>query len=314
MSDIKINDETNREHNSIILLNKSPELYEKQEEINFYEEEMNKDLLNKKIQSRLFSLLGERYKINRIKTFSKRLWVYDFVILMSTILSAIIAVIGTERNLFFTNIDSLQNIELNFYSNFTSINKSNSNMNKTQYEEYEEQFLYITRCRYIVSGFTFVICLCLIIHYQIRLNLDKIKMKIKPEDTLYSSGYYKYLLLEIILNIFHTPPYIDGNIELSQRDESKGNQKVNIDNILTIALLFFRSYQLVKYFALHSKWNNYKNEKICHECKTSLDFFFSIKAEFKHNPFLLVGSIMLVSIFVFGYSVRSIEMVFMRGN
>ena len=56
------------------------------------------------------------------------------------------------------------------------------------------------------------------------------------------------------------------------------------------------------------------NEKICMESKSPPTILFVIKAEFKDNPFIMLGTIMLISIFVFGYSLRSVEMFFMNGQ
>jgi len=76
-------------------------------------------------------------------------------------------------------------------------------------------------------------------------------------------------------------------------------------------MLFFRSYHFIKYFALYSKWNSYNNEKFLIESKAPPSLMFSIKAEFKERPFILLGITMTISIFVFGYSLRSVELFFM---
>jgi hypothetical protein len=48
------------------------------------------------------------------------------------------------------------------------------------------------------------------------------------------------------------------------------------------------------------------------ESKSPPTLLFVIKAEFKDRPFVLLGITMVISIFVFGYSLRSIEMFFMH--
>jgi len=149
------------------------------------------------------------------------------------------------------------------------------------------------------------------------VKLEKIKLNLKPEEGLFSSGLYKYLILEIFLNIVHMPPLglknIEPTVEIAQRNPSLPTGKILLDNILTSFLIFLRSYHLLKLIALNSSYNQYESERICLECNSPLNFLFLIKAEFKNRPFSLVGLVMLVSIFVFGYSVRSIEMFFMYG-
>ena len=45
-----------------------------------------------------------------------------------------------------------------------------------------------------------------------------------------------------------------------------------------------------------------------------MDFLFAIKAEFQERPFIFVSVILIVSIVMFGYSIRSVEMFFMYGS
>ena len=204
------------------------------------------------------------------------------------------AVIGAEYNLSFTfpnSEDNLNQIILTFSPESATV----------------------TICRYISSSLTIVLLICIFAHYLIMLQINKYKLMCKIEDNLYTTGYMKYLILELVLNFIHTPPFLDGYWNIPQRTATQDAQ-INIDCILTIILLFARSYQLLKISAFHSKWYNYKTEKICHECNTPLNYMFSIKAEFKENPFRLVLLCLLGSIFIFGYAIRSIEMFFMNGG
>ena len=87
------------------------------------------------------------------------------------------------------------------------------------------------------------------------------------------------MVLELILNAVHTPYGLNGSFKLPQRTKGKSID-INYDVILTILLLFFRSYHIVKYFAFHSKWNNIYNEKICESSNVKFNFSFCIKSEF----------------------------------
>lgn len=164
--------------------------------------------------------------------------------------------------------------------------------------------------RAIVSGVTFIIIGLLIARYFLLLQFNKYRMYLKQNDNIFSSGYFKWLVFEIVVNIIHAPPGLSSIVEIPQR-KSNIPAFVNLEVILSILCLFLRSYHIFKYFSFHSRWYSFEAEKLCLECNTPLDSIFTIKAEFKEKPFILVGVTMMLSIFVFGYSLRCVEMFFL---
>ena len=160
---------------------------------------------------------------------------------------------------------------------------------------------------------TILILICLIVRYFLLIKFTKLRLYMEPDENLFTSGKYKLLLAEILINLIHTPPQLHHYISIPQRT-AKNPAFVHIDVILIILNLFFRSYHILKYFSFHSRWYSYESEKLCMECHTPLDYLFSIKAEFKERPFLLLGVTMFLSIFIFGYSLRGMEMFFMASS
>lgn len=250
--------------------------------------------LKDKINGGLFIFFGEKYRDARIDKYLRYLKINDIVMIINVFIGYLCAVIAAENNVQFNfpnpRDPRIADISLSFDYNSTAV----------------------TVNRAIVTATTVLLIICLIINYILILKIDKYKLDIRYDSNLISSGYYKFLSLELLLNIVHTPPLVNGFVEVTQRNGSQA--KVNIDYILTICLLFGRSYQILKFIALNSSWYDHKIEKICLACNTPLNFMFSLKAEFKQNPFRLVLTTMGVSIFIFGYSVRSIEMFFMGGS
>lgn len=253
----------------------------------------NEAEIRKKVNSRLHAVLGEKYQYERLKRLQRKMNIVDAIILLCTIFSAIFAVVASESFITFVlgPDETLDKVVLLFQTNAT-----------------------VTTCRSLVTFVTVIIEVLLVVHYFLLIEFYKFKDLLYPEDNLFSSGFYKYLLIEMFLNIFHSPPYFDYVIPVAQRDPSLPEGKFQSDYFLTILLLFFRSYQIIKYFAFYSKWNSYYFEKICMESKSPPSLMFVIKAEFKNRPFVLLGITMIISIFVFGYSLRSIEMFFMTGG
>ena len=116
MSERKFDNFTQRVHDpTAALINERSAAYT----VDLIEEKINRIKLKDRIESRVFSLLGEKYKSNRIKSISYKMWVYDLIILIATILSFVAAVVGCERNLWFRNAEAqLSKVELNFFSEF----------------------------------------------------------------------------------------------------------------------------------------------------------------------------------------------------
>lgn len=267
---------------------------------------MNKDSLldqfnfinyEKRIQERVFVIFGKKYRSDIVKSLHWKMMIVDIVILLLAWFGGLLAFFSCENNMAFV-------YEPKDCSKLTCV--------KVVFNEEDGMRTGIKIARSLNVLFTIIILILLFIHYKYFVNFQKMKMNLKPEDTLFSSGYLKYMIVEMLLNLPCTPPWpTEPYIEVAQRNPLLPKPKVFLDNIITIILLIFRSYHIVKVIAFHSSYNTYENEKICLECNTPLNYLFLIKSEFKKRPIILVGIILVVSIFVFGYSVRSVEMFFM---
>lgn len=252
------------------------------------------------IMERIFVMFGINYRNERVRDLQYKLKLIDLAILILAWSGGLLALISCENNMTFEFIPS----DSQKLYNLKVVSSTDPELRRV-----------VTVSRSLNSFFTLLVLVLLYFHYKMLLKLEKMKMNIKPEMEIISSGYYKWLLLEIFLNIWHMPPLQEEySVLIPQRNDNLPAQSIFFDNILTITLIFFRSYHIIKYLSFHSQFNKYQCEKICLECNTPLDFLFLIKAEFKTRPFFLVSVIMIVSIFVFGYSVRSIEMFFMYGG
>ena len=61
-----------------------------------------------------------------------------------------------------------------------------------------------------------------------------------------------------------------------------------------------------------SSWADDRAEKICNECNTLGGISFAVKAELKERPYTMVGVLMILSILIFGYGLRNVEVAFMQ--
>lgn len=251
------------------------------------------------IRNRFFMFFGENFQIFRILEIQKQLKTLDFIILMLSWVSCIISIIASEFNIEFYFEDE-KNDSLNFC--------------KLRYREDTGSKRLVLILRIINVVFTIIIILLLVVHYHIILKISKLKCNTQIEHGLIQSGLWKYLLIEIFFNVWTMPPECNWEILISQRNGNKPKSPIFIDIIITIMQLFFRSYHVIKYIVVNSRYFQYDCEKICLDCNVSMDFLFAIKAEFQERPFIFVSVILGASIIIFGYSLRSIEMFFMYGS
>jgi hypothetical protein len=305
-------------------------------------DDSNQMFVKDKLFSSIFLHIGSSRK-TRIDSLHKTLKIIDLITLACMLIGVIFTVMALEQNLYFVTIPEEFNDKIELYntlknngtSNIPDINKnyckdwlelvSNNKTNLSDYKNYDSQDLKtLTPCFYtedklififrtIVSLMTLIILIFLVIRYYMIVSFNKYRMYLKPDDNICSAGYCKFMLLEIFVNLIHAPPGLSAVFEIPQRT-SNIPAYVNVEVILSILCLFLRSYHIFKYFSFHSRWYSFESEKLCLECNTPLDSIFTIKAEFKEKPFILVGVTMVLSIFVFGYSLRCVEMFFLNSS
>ena len=68
---------------------------------------------------------------------------------------------------------------------------------------------------------------------------------------------------------------------------------------------------LWRLFFNYSTWNNDKAEQVCLECHCQSGTNFAIKCELKERPYTIIIVAITVSIFVFGFAMRSAEVPYM---
>ena len=242
----------------------------------------NRDKVNK----RFGFILGNKYITYKVESIRWKLFILDIAILLLSIISSIFALIATEKYLTIIPIYGRNdNVIINFNMQF-------------------EETTMISYFRLTVSLLTFCMILMIIFYYFILLEYNKAKHNFFPDDNLFSSGQFRYLLCEVCLNFFHSPPKLNYRIY----------GKFETDFLLTIILLFFRSYHFLKFFSFHSKWSSYKSEKICLETNAVHSSLFAIKSEFKNRAFTMIFFVLFLSIFILGYSIRTIEVFEMKVN
>lgn len=118
--------------------------------------------------------------------------------------------------------------------------------------------------------------------YQMLLLLEVLKYTVGTKDTLFSTGIYKYMLLEIFINCIISPPGYDYYFEIN----TLGYTIIySIDDIITFFILL-RLYTILRLFSHHSIYTQSLAERICDRYGQSADTIFALKSFMKDSPFV----------------------------
>ena len=171
---------------------------------------------------------------------------------------------------------------------------------------------YIEILRFITT-FSSLIAICLIImHYNIRKYLLIFKQQVELGSSLISTKLLYPMLIEIILNLIHTPPYLNNiMINISTTDTNPQTIPIDLDLFFSV-FVPFRVYLLFKFYAFYSKWGDDRAERVCKESNAEGGVGFALKAEIRDRPYFVVFFLMVTSIILFGYCLRNTEIAFMK--
>ena len=130
--------------------------------------------------------------------------------------------------------------------------------------------------------------------YQIKLILMLIKYQISVRDTLFSTGLYKKMFLEIAATFLVIPPYIDSTFKV----EMLGFKvEYSLSAIFTF-LSMVRLYVIIRLFGHYSEYTQEKSEAICGKHAVPADAYFALKCYLQDSPFVGIGGFFfLMSLF-----------------
>jgi hypothetical protein len=164
--------------------------------------------------------------------------------------------------------------------------------------------------RGIATISTICLLICIYLHYRNRLAFLIFKQNIDRGSTLFSSNLLWSLLIELLLCAIHVPPFLD-DFKVHFSDSIGGLIEIDVDLLLS-CFIPLRIYLFIKYYTFYSSWGDDRALMGCSECNVSGGLTFAIKAELKEKPYTTVGILMVISIFVFGYILRNVEVCFMK--
>ena len=164
--------------------------------------------------------------------------------------------------------------------------------------------------RFVMLGLSSCVCVVQYYHYDSLLKIQKI-LKLKDQrETLTTSGFLKYLILECCINAIICPPFVDFGFEI---DQLKGSVYITIDSTCFMICLF-RFYNVLKVPEQYSIWTTEESTKICKQFKFTPNIPFLIKAELARRPYIAVFSSLFIAMILFGLGVRIFEVCYVEKN
>ncbi|MCQ2820458.1 MAG: potassium channel family protein [archaeon] len=167
--------------------------------------------------------------------------------------------------------------------------------------------------RFITSVSTLIVVALLILHYKVRRRLLVFKEQVDLESSLASTGLLIPLIIEILVNLIHTPPFLNNiTIKVEKNALGEKKEKIPVDIVLYLSVFTpFRVYLLFKYYTSYSLWTDDRAEKICKENNAEGGISFSLKSEIKTRPYLVLFCLLVASVVLIGYCLRNTEIAYM---
>ena len=161
----------------------------------------------------------------------------------------------------------------------------------------------VTSLRWICVILIIIIEILLIYKYNLEVDVLKTYNKACDEDSIFTTGLWKYLLLEmIILGIFSPPGYdkiIYGNM-------LNGTYIYSLDSLIML-LYILKFFYLLKVITSFTIWSSDKVYKIGIKHKLTIGTSFIIKAQFKYSTYIFMGISFICLVGIFGFLLRTFE-------
>ena len=141
------------------------------------------------------------------------------------------------------------------------------------------------------------------IRYYLILILKEIEGLISEKDGFWSTGLWKYLLLEtLILGIFD-PPNLNFFFTGTMKNYIFA---FSLGGLICIETMF-KCYIIIRVYSYYSKYLTESAKSLCNNVNANNNIHFALKCELKNRPFTMLFIIFFSSILLFGFSLRTFE-------
>jgi hypothetical protein len=227
--------------------------------------------------------------------YKRKTWIIDLIIFILVVGNIVFSLIDNE--VYITNSDAyLQDYMI--MNNFPAFNIEILKYMATRSLTFMENLF-----RFLNLGLSVLTCILLVIRYKFEVRLLQIDDKLSNYDNIVSSGLIWTLLFEMLICIIFYPPFI--NFVLS--GEMLGLLYVyNLNSIFSV-IVMLKLYVSLRVVTYSSRWNSETAIAICNKYRVKSGLQFTVKAEMKKRPSVILTFLLLVSLSLLGFTLRTFE-------
>lgn len=141
---------------------------------------------------------------------------------------------------------------------------------------------------------------------MIHIEYDKSKFSINKNETIFSTGDYKYLIAEIILTAASPNIFYHG-IDITVKESFNNYELVFPLNYLLFPFVFLRLYKPLRLILYLTKYFDFRADRISLMMGQKLEFIFAIKCLTYKNPTTSILIALSISILTFSLLMNMYE-------
>ena len=248
--------------------------------------------LSPKELDEIFKKSAEKSKVGKIKNFMKYIDVLIAICVAANIFFSLV-----ENELFYSYTKKYLK---NYFENKTNKEITREVYKKCELRKISKEEDSMRKINLLI------VCVILILnffHYYLTLYLWEEEGLISEDDGFFSTGLWKFFILEsIILGIFDPPGlnyFFTGTTEHNVFAFSLGGL-ICIETI-------FKSYVIFRVYSYFSLYMTESANSICNNSDANSGVHFALKCELKSRPFTMLLFIFTCFIIGFGFSLRTFE-------
>ena len=128
--------------------------------------------------------------------------------------------------------------------------------------------------------------------------------KISKYDNLFTSGLYKQWLVELVILGVFNPPYLNNVFYGTMLNIT---YVYDYSSLLTY-LIIMKSYLIIRVYTYYSYWTSDLAKSVCKKYKLEVGIQFAIKAELMKRPYIMLTIMMVISLCILGYGIKTFEL------
>jgi hypothetical protein len=175
--------------------------------------------------------------------------------------------------------------------------------NEIFYEDGNEESILVTYIRFMVIFISITTTVWVTRRYSMTLNNEILECRYSASDSLFTTGLWKYALIELIITCICPYPFLNETFTITQMGFE---MEYSWDAVLTIFCLM-RFYMMSRLFFHYSKYSKVRAEYVCSLNGVKIDTTFALKSQLQESPFTTVCALFFILSIVCSVLSRIVE-------